>query len=723
MSTDITAGSIDTVLSSANSIGGSVKMTATQALFLYRNVADTLLRARVLDISGTTVTQAGAVLALTASAASGADGGATSYRAGIVPLTSTKAVALFAYDLNNQTRAVTLDISAGAASSVTPGTITSVVAQTSSSISGARLTDSTMLVCWIGGGAVRTMVLTGITGTAITTNTIYDAATGMSKARVFPISSTQVLLVYKDTGTAKAEILDIAGTVVTVSNTVATIDTDLDNTMDVAVISSTQAIIAYRKLSTLSLATCLLTFSGSTITPGTPLSHPTVDMDAYDFSITHIAGGNVMVAYNDYNATLDMKAVIISGTNTVLGNILTVDAVGNAYSVVSAISTTQAILTYHTTANDYKAVILTTDPPDPPASPIVPTPLPMLRAALYGNYVLQATLPMLTARMVGGPKPSAIDVTLPGLTAAMRAGGRIAQPLPMLTANMAGTTSLFLTIDVPLPMLTARLEGRIDGSGKIETTLPGLTSSMRGGGTVRASLPMITVRASGTMGSVGRIVATLPMITVDMSATALAHAALEVVLPMLVPSQSGRIVSVLPMMQTALSGRMVVAVTYEAYAVNLKHTPQPGVEPINEVTRYTNYPFNQIVRYQDKYYGVADTGLYELTGTTDYATTPTAIPWAFKTAMTDDKVDEKKTVRALRFSGRVGPAATVTLFSGESGNEAHAYTTPRDATPQNHREKLGRGIKGRYYAVAVAGDGVLNLDGLEPEVDQLTRKL
>jgi hypothetical protein len=169
-----------------------------------------------------------------------------------------------------------------------------------------------------------------------------------------------------------------------------------------------------------------------------------------------------------------------------------------------------------------------------------------------------------------------------------------------------------------------------------------------------------------------------------------------------------------------MSGGTAIVITYEAYAVNLKHRAAPGVEAIDEVTRYTNFPFNQIVRHQERYYGVADNGLYLLGGDLDVAT---PIPWAFKTAMTDDKAEEKKTVRALRFSGRVGPAATVTLFSGESGNEAYTYTTPRDATPQNHREKLGRGIKGRYYAIGVAGDGALELDGLEPEVDTLTRKL
>jgi len=168
------------------------------------------------------------------------------------------------------------------------------------------------------------------------------------------------------------------------------------------------------------------------------------------------------------------------------------------------------------------------------------------------------------------------------------------------------------------------------------------------------------------------------------------------------------------------SGHTVVAVTYEAYSVNLKHTSE---KPIDEVTRHTNLPFDQIVRWGNSYYGAGATGLFLLGGTTDYAAVATAIPWTFKTAMTDDETPVKKTVRAVRFAGRVGPSATVTIYPGEPGSTPYTYTTPRDATAQNYRQVLGRGIKARYYALGMAGDGVFELDTFEPEVDKLTRKL
>ena len=85
--------------------------------------------------------------------------------------------------------------------------------------------------------------------------------------------------------------------------------------------------------------------------------------------------------------------------------------------------------------------------------------------------------------------------------------------------------------------------------------------------------------------------------------------------------------------QLTFIGTAVVAVTYEAYAVNLQHKGTDS--PVDEITRYTNFPFERIVRYQNSYFGVAADGLYLLEGTTDHATPATTIPWEFKTHLTD----------------------------------------------------------------------------------------
>ena len=355
-------------------------------------------------------------------------------------------------------------------------------------------------------------------------------------------------------------------------------------------------------------------------------------------------------------------------------------------------------------------------PPPPVSTYGINATLPALTGSMLGNYALQATFPAFQAQLSGGPKPSKIDATFPMLGAQLRAGATVRRSLPMLTASVSGTTNYFATIDIELPAITAQLSGTTGLGAALSVTLPGITSAARGGGTMSAGLPLVTVALSGTMGAIGSITGRLPALTAEMSATALAYAILEATLPMLVPRDSGRIVSMMPMLEATLTGRTVVAVTYEAYAVNLK----PSDKMPNQVTRYTNYPFSQIVRHQNKYYGVYDGDIYLLEGTTDAGT---AIPWAFKTAMTDDNTPEYKRVVAARFGGRVGAAATVTLYTDEPTSNAYSYTTPRDATPQNYRQKFGQGVKGRYYALGAAGSAELELDTLEPEVTKLTRRL
>jgi len=349
---------------------------------------------------------------------------------------------------------------------------------------------------------------------------------------------------------------------------------------------------------------------------------------------------------------------------------------------------------------------------------------------VYGAYTLNwnipppvsyAVFPMPLLRLEGGTLAlNTIAYTFPMLVPTIRAAARVAVTPPALTAQITGTTTILIEIDVEFPMLTASISGTRTDLLQVVGTFPSPTVELRAAARIDAALPPLQLLVSATTGSVAAVRATLPMLTASISITAQAFAVIEAALPMLVAGPFGRIVSMLPMAQISLSGHTVVSVTYEAYSVNLKHTSE---KPIDETTRHTNLPFDQIVRWGNSYYGAGATGLYLFGGTTDYAGTPTKVPWVFKTAMTDDRVPQKKTVRAVRFAGRVGPAATVTIYPGEPGSTPYTYTTPRDDTVQNYRQVLGRGIKARYYALGMAGDGVLELDTFEPEVDKLTRKL
>ena len=233
-----------------------------------------------------------------------------------------------------------------------------------------------------------------------------------------------------------------------------------------------------------------------------------------------------------------------------------------------------------------------------------------------------------------------------------------------------------------------------------------------------------TILAGGTSGSVGGAQITAPLFELTASATTQNSGSADLLAPSPLMGQSAQAYLIAPSATLTAIGHAVVTATYEAYAVNLKHQPKPGKEPVDEVTRYTNFPFTHIVRYKNSYFGANSTGLYLLDGTTDYATpTPTAIPWAFKTAMTDFKSQQHKTVASAYFGGRLGAAATVDLHVGEDGPQTYSYATVRTDHAQNYRQVFGKGTKARYYALGASGTGTLELDDIDLDVHTLSRRI
>lgn len=352
-------------------------------------------------------------------------------------------------------------------------------------------------------------------------------------------------------------------------------------------------------------------------------------------------------------------------------------------------------------------------------------PMPTLNAFFGNRFELTLPSPEVLVE-VDASTGNRLEVALPMPAIGATAGPRASAALPMPTLQMTGTTTILIEVSAALPMPTAAVQISRRGQITASSTLPMPTLLARGGAQARNTMSAPTLVMSGKTGSVISVQDALPMPTAAISVTSQPYvsAVIEAALPMLVPGPYTRIISMLPMPQLAIDGRTVVAVTYETYAVNLKPKARFREEPVNEVTRYTNYPFEQIVTYQGNTYGVGPTGLFLLGGSTDYASpTPTAIPWAWKTALSDNDKPQLKTPLSVYFSGRVGAAATVTLYAGESGNNAYTYTTPRDANPQSYRQKFGRGLKTRYMALGMSGTTALEIDKIDLEVSTLQRKL
>ena len=202
---------------------------------------------------------------------------------------------------------------------------------------------------------------------------------------------------------------------------------------------------------------------------------------------------------------------------------------------------------------------------------------------------------------------------------------------------------------------------------------------------------MAAVEVSGTSGATVGVAVTLPMFDVVVSGTAQNHGSVIVAAPMarMAPGAAG--VRAGTDGAACGSGHGNRRSDVRGLHHEHEHAPRPRGRdderaPVNEVTRYTNFPFTHIIRHKNSYYGVNSSGLYLLEGTTDNGT---AIPYEARTHISDLDEIKLKTVVSAYFGGRLGASSTVTLYAGESTVEAYAFTTPRGPWHRTTARSLG----------------------------------
>lgn len=353
-------------------------------------------------------------------------------------------------------------------------------------------------------------------------------------------------------------------------------------------------------------------------------------------------------------------------------------------------------------------------------------PMPTVYAA--GAWRGGITVPMPVVRATGNPGRNIVDITLPMMLVAAQAGHNAAVTIPMPVVAATMTNVGWAQAAVTMPMAVVAASGVTSARGTADIYIPMPTVKAQAGHNAAIVIPMPTVAASIAGGSYGRGAITMPMMTVQAGALTQGMGAVTVPMPT-VKAQGGHNGSIIiPMAQVVAIGGAQVTVTYEAYSINLAHVGLgPRQAAVDEVTRYTNYPFTDIVRLGNDYYGVGTNGLFKLGGTTDYdpaaPLVPKAIPWSWRTALTDFDSPMRKAPVSAYFAGRFAPEADVTIYVGETGSVSYAYKTPRGIGAQNYRQKFGRGLRDRYYALGAEGAATLSLDMIEFDINTLTRRI
>jgi len=312
---------------------------------------------------------------------------------------------------------------------------------------------------------------------------------------------------------------------------------------------------------------------------------------------------------------------------------------------------------------------------------------------------------------------NAAEIVATSLSVEATGGANASLNAPGFTLLSSGIGVRIWRADLSSPDAAVTASGSVSqlASASISSTAFSLIGY--GGAVCSVSIGGSTVIATGTCGAIGGVSAVSPLFEVVAVGSQGNHGEAILLSPDFALGTAARTLILAPGFELTAVGTAVVAVTYEAYALNLKHSESNTTD---EVTRYTNFPFDRIVRHRNSYYGMNSTGLYLLEGTTDDGA-PTQ--WEVETHITDFESPKLKTVQGAYFGGRLGPAATVTLSVGEKTDNNYSYTTPRGQTAQNYRQVFGKGAKARYFSLGVSGEDDFEVDSIEFALTELTRRI
>ena len=313
---------------------------------------------------------------------------------------------------------------------------------------------------------------------------------------------------------------------------------------------------------------------------------------------------------------------------------------------------------------------------------------------------------------------NAAALTAPSPTLAMYGGASASLSAPFGVLSITATSVGWGKSALTAPMATLVSDGRVSGMANAALAPPMAKMVGYSGAVCDVTLTgRPTLVATGTTGAIGGATLTCPLFALVAGATAENHGSANLIAPSPRMGDTAQAWLVAPMARLVAIGSATVTVDYEAYSINLTHSDP---EATDEVTRYTNFPFERIVRYQGSYFGMAADGLYLLEGNTDDGA---PIEWALRTGTTDFGKSQKKNTASGYVGGRLGPSTTFTVLTGEKQENNYPYTTPRGSTAQNYRQKFGRGLDARYYAFQLEGDGELEIDDLDIEVVMRTRRI
>lgn len=298
--------------------------------------------------------------------------------------------------------------------------------------------------------------------------------------------------------------------------------------------------------------------------------------------------------------------------------------------------------------------------------------------------------------------------------------------LPSLTITASGTTTVIGAVAAVLPSLTFIASGTVTQTGEAQLVYSGDYSLIAQGGAI-AKMQLSNFRAQliarGSAGSVGSVSTGgiyLPSLQLVASGTKYGTGKLIANLPSFkfAPSGAMRAGVHFPSLTLYARGGSAVTAAYEAYSVSLFR--ENAGEEKAYVTHYTDYPFEQIIRFGLKYFGVSKDGLFELTG--DRFDDRPIIAF-IRTGETDGGIRQVKRPISLYVAGRLGGDFVAAVTPSELKDYEYHYHTFDKTGARNYRVLFGKGLRARYLAYTFTNPNgeAFDLDEITPEVAELRR--
>lgn len=300
---------------------------------------------------------------------------------------------------------------------------------------------------------------------------------------------------------------------------------------------------------------------------------------------------------------------------------------------------------------------------------------------------------------------SAAQLTGPALTMAGLGGASAQLTGPRLTLSATGTVPNIARVNAVLPTFTLVASGTVSGAARLAVELPGGFKVVARTGAIAVLTTKSAYSVNGIAVTIERAEARLTgpgrfAVVAGGQREGVATAVLTG--PALIPAPSGQAWLVGPRLTMYAVGGEVVAAAQESYAINLT---------TGAVSHYTNYPFDNIVRFGDRFYGIKADGVFALEGNTDDGA---PIQTNVTTFMTDFGSQNNKRVLWVYLLGRLDDGMHVTVHADEGLSYTYRTDGANDGTMRTHRAKVGRGLKGNYFSFTFE-----NVDGADFEIDHV----